>query len=111
MVPAADIRKRSLDARIRLDQPRYLLQAPPELGWWILRAVGRSVWTLVDGFDHFHRFKRFFSGRHEFRIGRRGVHALENAGSVLIAHLKLFEIIDSHSSLIAPQSARQLRAH
>ena len=54
MIPAADIGERRLDADVRLDQARDLLQAAAELAA-VLRAVGGRVRALVDRLDHLDR--------------------------------------------------------
>ena len=108
MIPSADIHECRFNTRVRLDQLRDLLQTASEFAARILRTIGGSVWTLVDGVDEPDGFKRFLAGRHQRRIRRRGIHAFEDAGCILIAHLKLIEIVDRDRALISTQRSRKL---
>src|SRR4051812_13560811 len=103
MIPSADIDECRLHSGVRLDQFCNLLQASPEFTAGILSAIRRSVGTLVNGVDKPVGFERFLAGGHQRRIRRFGVHAFEDARSVLVAYLELIQIADGNSGLTSTQ--------
>src|SRR5678815_1232 len=100
VVPSSNVHKCRFDSGIGSDELRDLLQASTELDRGILRAIGGSVRTLVNGIDEFHGFKRFFSRRGERGIRSSGIHTFEYAGGAGIAYLKLIEIVHGNRCLL-----------
>src|SRR3989442_5722139 len=95
MVPSADVSKCRLDADIGFDEASHLLQAAAEFAL-VLRTVGGRIWSAAEGLDHFYCLERLLSRGQELRIRRCRVHALDDAGRLLIADLELFETVYGH---------------
>ncbi len=92
-IPSADLGKRHFHADIRFDQPGDLLQILTESSTRIFCAVGRCVALLLNRLHDLHGAEGLAAGAVENGVERMVVHAFERRRRLLIAHLKIVQVI------------------
>src|SRR6516164_5695389 len=118
MIPSAHFGESCLNACLRFNQTRKLLQAPPELAglsilWRRWRAreacnAGRGPWqvrgTILDRLDDLHRLECIFAGAAERSIRRGRIHGLEDTGSItIVTDPELVQIVDDNGFMFAAE--------